>query len=135
MENNYSKSINKSKSSGSNGSTSSVESEDDKQTLTLPNIVKDIIFFYIKHYYDKYLKKNNITILSESQINNFISENYINKQNKIKKYIRDSLKKNLGNEYNTITVENLLLEIFNDDDLAQERLRLEIKVYQETKLS
>ena len=31
---------------------------------------------------------------------------------KIKKYIRDSLKKNLGNEYNGITVENLLLEIF-----------------------
>ena len=130
MDNNYSKTINKSKSSSS---TTSVESDDEK--LTLPNMVKDIVFFYIKHYYDKYLKKNNITILSESEINNFISENYVNKQNKIKKYIRDSLKKNLGNEYNTITVENLLLEIFNDDDLAQERLRLEIKVYQETKLS
>lgn len=130
MDSNYSKSINKSESSSS---TISVESDNEK--LTLPNMVKDIVFFYIKHYYDKYLKKNNITILSESQINNFISDNYVNKQNKIKKYIRDSLKKNLGNEYNTITVENLLLEIFNDDDLAQERLRLEIKVYQETKLS
>ena len=132
MENNYSKPLTKSKSSGS---TNSVESDDGQEKLTLPNMVKDIVFFYIKHYYDKYLIKKNIKILSDSEIEEFISENYVNKQVKIKKYIRESLKKNLGNEYNGIAVENLLLEIFNDDDLAQERLRLEIKNYQETKLS
>ena len=132
MENKYSNSLNKSKSLNS---TSSIESNDGQEKLTLPNMVKDIVFFYIKHYYDKYLIKKNIKILSDSEIEEFISENYVNKQVKIKKYIRDSLKKNLGNEYNGIAVENLLLEIFNDDDLAQERLRLEIKNYQETKLS
>ena len=104
----------------------------DNNKLTLPNMVKDIIFFYIKHYYDKYLATNNLSVLNDQQIEEFISSNYVNKQNKIKKYIRDSLKKNLGNEYNGITVENLLLEIFNDDDLAQERLRLEITNYQES---
>lgn len=107
----------------------------DDEKLTLPNMVKDIIFFYIKHYYDKYLKQKNIIKMSDEQINTFIYENYNNKQTKIKKYIRDSLKKNLGSEYNGMAVENLLLEIFNDDDLAQERLRLEIKNYQKTKLS
>ena len=132
MENNYSNSLTKSKSVSS---TSSTESNDGQEKLTLPNMVKDIIFFYIKHYYDKYLTKKGIKILSNSEIEEFISENYVNKQVKIKKYIRESLKKNLGNEYNGITVENLLLEIFNDDDLAQERLRLEIKNYQETKLN
>ena len=132
MENNYSNSITKSKSSNS---TSSIESNDKQEKLTLPNMVKDIVFFYIKHYYDKYLIKKNIKILSDSEIEEFISENYVNKQVKIKKYIRESLKKNLGDEYNGIAVENLLLEIFNDDDLAQERLRLEIKNYQETKLN
>ena len=105
------------------------------EKLTLPNMVKDIIFFYIKHYYDKYLKEKNIIKMSDEQINTFIYENYNNRQKKIKKYIRDSLKKNLGSEYSGMAVENLLLEIFNDDDLAQERLRLEIKNYQKTKLS
>ena len=131
MENNYSKPLTKSKSSGS---TNSVESDDGQEKLTLPNMVR-YNFFYIKHYYDKNLTKKNIKILSDSEIEEFISENYVNKQIKIKKYIRESLKKNLGNEYNGIAVENLLLEIFNDDDLAQERLRLEIKNYQETKLN
>ena len=112
--------------------TSKLIPDKDNNKLTLPNMVKDIIFFYIKHYYDKYLSNNNLSVLNRQQIEEFISVNYVNKQNKIKKYIRDSLKKNLGNEYNGITVENLLLEIFNDDDLAQERLRLEITNYQES---
>jgi hypothetical protein len=121
--------------SNSSSSINSTESEDDQQKLTLPNMIKDIVFFYIKHYYDKYLVKNQITILTDKKIEEFITENYVNKQIKIKKYIRDSLKKNLGDEYNGITVENILLEIFNDDILAQERLRLEIKNYQDATLS
>ena len=129
------KELNDNKSTMNESTNDNKKKTPDDEKLTLPNMVKDIIFFYIKHYYDKYLKQNNIIKMTDAQINTFIYENYNNKQTKIKKYIRDSLKKNLGNEYNGLAVENLLLEIFNDDDLAQERLRLEIKNYQKTKLS
>ena len=41
----------------------------DDEKLTLPNMVKDIVFFYIKHYYDKYLKEKKIIKMSDEQIN------------------------------------------------------------------
>jgi hypothetical protein len=93
-------------------------------------MMKDIIFFYVKYYYDKYLSENNLSILNETQINDFINTHYTNKGKEIKDYVRNSLKKNLGDKYNSLTVENILLELFNDIDMAKERLKIEIIDYQ-----
>jgi hypothetical protein len=98
---------------------------------SLPNMVRDITFYYVKFYYDKYLKVNDIDKMEPSQISMFITEHYTNKENDIKKYIRNSLKKNLGDNYNPITTENILLEMFNDPELAIARIKNEIIDYQE----
>ena len=97
---------------------------------TLPNLVKDIIFYYVKYYYDKYLKDHNISSMSEADIDAFIQTNYSDKTNEVRTYVRNSLKKNLGDAYNSIATENILLEIFNDPAMAKERIRLEIVNYQ-----
>lgn len=100
---------------------------------SLPNMIRDISFYYVKFYYDKFLKEKQINIMTNDQVNTFIEEHYTNKELDIKKYIRNSLKKNLGKGYNPITTENILLEMFNDADLAKARIKNEILEYQNNK--
>lgn len=97
---------------------------------SLPNLIKDIVFFYVKYYYDKIIKELNINVLSNIQIDNFISEHYTNKEKELRDYIRKSLKKNQCDNYNSIATENILLEMFSDSEMAKERIRLEILDYQ-----
>jgi hypothetical protein len=99
-------------------------------TKSLPNLVKEIIYFYVKYYYEKYLKDNSLDKMSEDDINKFIGIYYGEKQQELKDYIRKSLKKNQGDNYSSIATENILLEIFNDTDMAKERIRLEIIDFQ-----
>lgn len=97
---------------------------------SLPTLVKDIVFFYVKYYYDKKIKELNIEKLSETQITEFIEENYTNKDKELREYIRKSLKKNQGESYSSLATENILLEMFSDIEMAKSRIRLEIEDYQ-----
>jgi hypothetical protein len=101
---------------------------------TLPNLVREVIFFYVKHYYDKYLTTNNITSMNETHINEFIQQYYTSKEKELRDYVRTNLKKNLGPNYNSISVENILLEMSSDPDMAKERIKLEIQDYQNSRL-
>jgi hypothetical protein len=101
---------------------------------TLPNLVREIIFFYVKHYYDKYLSSKGLKNMSDADIDSFIQIYYTEKEKELREYVRNSLKKNLGSGYNSIAVENILLEISSDPNMAKERIRLEIIDYQGTKL-
>jgi hypothetical protein len=102
-------------------------------TKSLPNLVKDIIFFYVKYYYEKYLTEHSLEKMSDNDIEKFIGIYYDERQQDLKDYIRKSLKKNQGDEYSSIATENILLELFNDTDMAKERIRLEINDFQQSK--
>lgn len=102
----------------------------DTGNKTLPNLVREIIFFYVKHYYDKYLTQNNITIMNEMHIDAFIKQYYTDKEKELREYIRNTLKKNQGASYNSMAVENILLEMSSDPIMAKERIKLEIQDYQ-----
>ena len=106
----------------------------DTSTKTLPNLIREIIFFYVKHYYDKYLSQNNITTMDDTHINAFIKQYYTDKEKELREYVRNTLKKNQGSSYNSIAVENILLEISSDPSLAQERIKLEIQDFQNNKV-
>ena len=97
---------------------------------TLPNLVKDIIFFYVKYYYDKKLQDLGVDNLTNEQIQEFVEDHYTNKEKDLRDYVRNSLKKNQGDAYSPIATENILLEIFSDVEMAKERIRLEIEDYQ-----
>jgi hypothetical protein len=96
----------------------------------LTNLIKDIVFYYIKYYYDKHLKENSIEKIDDDNIIPFIDSIYNNNSLKIKNYIRTSLKENQKEQYNKIATENILLEMFNDIEFAKNRIVNEIIEYQ-----
>lgn len=94
------------------------------------NLIRDIVFYYIKYYYDKHLKENSLERIEDENIAPFIDTIYNNNSKKIKNYIRTSLKENQKDEYNSLVVENILLEMFDDIDFAKNRVINEIIDYQ-----
>jgi hypothetical protein len=99
-------------------------------TNNLGTMVRDITYYFIKYYYDKELITTNQKILSEDHLKNMIDRLYTEKANELKKYIRDTLKENLGIGYSSLAVENILLEMFNDPEYSKQRVFLEIIEYQ-----
>ena len=98
---------------------------------TLPDMVKDITFFFIKHHYDKILKESNKTKLEAIEIENFINKMYTEKEKTLKQYIKDSLKETLKEQYPKMQVNMLILEMFEDPDFAKKRVYNEIISYQD----
>jgi hypothetical protein len=96
----------------------------------ITDLVKDVTYFYIKYYYEQQLKTTNKTKLSENELKCMIDSLYVEKSSDLKKYIRDTLKENLGDKYSSFTVENILLEMFSDPDMSKHRVYLEIIEYQ-----
>lgn len=96
----------------------------------LTSNVRDITYFYIKFYYDKKLEELNQTKLSDDMIKELIDSLYMTKSSELKKYIRDTLKNNLKENYNSFAVENIILEMFSDPEYSKHRIYLEITEYQ-----
>ena len=96
----------------------------------LSSMVRDITYFFIKYYYDKELININQKILTEQELQTMIDTLYKEKSNDLKKYIRDTLKENLNDSYNSFAVENIILEMFNDPEYSKHRVFLEIIEYQ-----
>ena len=103
--------------------------DNNKNIVTL---IRDIVFYYIKYYYDKYLEENNCCEIEKSKLPCFVKDLYLENTIKLKDYIRNSLKKNLKEEYNKTIVENILMEMFEDVDYCKNRIIDEIILYQET---
>jgi hypothetical protein len=99
-------------------------------TNNLTTMVRDITYYFIKFYYDKELQATGKHILEEEELKTMINRLYIEKATELKKYIRDTLKENLGASYSSLTVENILLEMFNDPEYSKQRVILEILEYQ-----
>ena len=101
-----------------------------ESTRNTTNLIRDIVFYYIKYYYDKHLEENKLKRLSDEEISPFVDKLFNDNPQKMKKYIRTSLKKNQGDDYNSMVVENILLEMFDDIEFAKNRLINEISSYQ-----
>jgi hypothetical protein len=99
-------------------------------TNNLNSMVRDITYFFIKYYYDKELIDTHQQILSDINLQELINTLYLEKCNELKKYIRDTLKENLGNNYNSFAIENIILEMFDDPEYSKHRIFLEIIEYQ-----
>jgi hypothetical protein len=98
----------------------------------ITSLVKDVTYFYIKHFYEQELLQNKVNKLSEIRLQELINRLYTEKSTDLKKYIRETLKENLKEEYSSFTVENILLEMFSDPEYSKHRVYLEILEYQKT---
>ncbi len=96
----------------------------------LTDLVKDVTYFYIKYFYEQELEKTKQKKLLENELQNLINNLYIEKSLDLKKYIRDTLKENLKEQYSSFSVENILLEMFAYPELSKHRVFLEIINYQ-----
>ena len=98
----------------------------------LVNLVREITYYYIQHYYNELLQKKQSNKVDENELRDFINNMYTEKQSDLKKYIRNSLKEQLADNYSIAATENIILEMFKDPAYAKERVFNEIINYQKS---
>jgi len=99
---------------------------------SLEKRIRDLIHFYVKENYNNYLNVNKITTILDSDIPNVVEILYEQKKEHIQVFVSDSLKIMLKDELpDEYIVNNLLSEVFRDDELCKNRIISEIKVHQQ----
>jgi hypothetical protein len=100
---------------------------------TIEKHIRDLIHFYVKENYNHYLDKNNLKTISEEDIPDVVNELYSQKKDHIQIFVKDSLKLMLKDEMpEEFIINNLLSDIFRDDELCKNRLKIEIQVHQQS---
>ena len=103
--------------------------------MSLQKNIRDLIFFYVKTNYNEYLKKQNIKIIDENKIDKIINSLYDERKEHIQIFIKDSLKQLYESKIDEYpgdqTIINILLNIFQDDELCKNRLIAEIRLHQQ----
>lgn len=101
--------------------------------MSLQKNIKDLVFFYVKTNYEKYLEENKIKIIPDDQIDTIIHKLYSERKEHIKEFIQSSLKQIMKpNEYpGDQNIRNILLNIFQDDEFCKNRLLVEIRLHQQ----
>lgn len=96
-------------------------------------LIQDLILFYVKENYNIYLRENGLKKIPEDKLDIVISELYSQRRDHLKEFIKTSLKKIMKGDYvGDLVINNLLIDIFRDDDLCKNRIKLEITEYQKT---
>ena len=101
---------------------------------TPEKLIQDLIMFYVKENYNKYISDNNITKIPDKELDNVISNLYTEKKDHLKQFIKTSLKQIMKEDYiGDIVLNNILIDIFRDDNLCINRIKMEITQYQKNK--
>ena len=99
---------------------------------TLEKRIRDLIHFYVKENYNHHLKSKNISTIAEEDIPKVVEELYTDKKSHIQGFVKSSLQVMLKDEMpEEYIINNLLSEVFRDDELCKNRLTIEIKVHQQ----
>lgn len=94
--------------------------------------IKTLIERYIYNLYQKYLQDNNILLVKKAEIKGVIDKMYSENSKAIKQYVRTTLKDEMGQDYPSGSIENILLDIFQDREANILKLSNIIDDYQET---
>ena len=99
---------------------------------SLEKRVRDLIQFYVRENYNHYLHVNQIDTIEDEDIPKVITELYEEKKDHIQVFIKDSLKVMLKDDMpEQYIINNLLSDVFRDDQLCKNRLTMELKVHQQ----
>ena len=103
----------------------------------LPQTIADIVLYYIKKQYNKYLEEKNLTKIPEHEIKNVVGGFYSEKELELKKFIRNTMRKNFPDYDKNLAMktgtEEIILEIFDDREFSVTKVALEISNYQKGK--
>ena len=96
-------------------------------------LVQDLILFYVKENYNIYLREHQLKKIPDSSLDTVISELYSQRKDHLKEFIKSSLKEIMKDDYvGDLVINNMLIDIFRDDELCKNRIKLEIIEYQKT---
>jgi len=99
---------------------------------TLEKRIRDLIHFYVKENYNHYLTVHEIDTIQINDIPKVVEELYSQKKEHIQAFVKASLKLMLKDEIpEEYIINNLLSDIFRDDELCKNRLTIEIKLHQQ----
>ena len=99
---------------------------------TIETRIKELIHFYVRTNYEKYLGEHSIQSIPTSEILAVMKELYTERKEHLKGFIRDSLKQMMDTEYpGDLAILNILVSVFEDDELCINRLVMEIEVHQQ----
>jgi hypothetical protein len=96
--------------------------------------IKHTIFTIIEDEYKNYLKSNNILLIEDSQLLTIVTEFYNSNVKNIKSRIRETLKENNSEDYNSGLVENILLDIFQEKTINIMKIVNELTTIQKKNL-
>jgi hypothetical protein len=100
----------------------------------LPKTISNIVLFYIKKHYHNYLKEHQIYKIPDYEINNVVNSFYVEKEVELKKFIRNTMRKNFPDYDKNLAMktgtEEIILEMFDDREFSVSRVSLEIGNYQ-----
>lgn len=82
--------------------------------MNIVDEIKEIAFNYIENSYQNYLHNNNLLLIKEEKLSNVINEIYNNESKELKQTIRSKLKEKHKEAYPNASVENIILDIFQD---------------------
>ena len=103
----------------------------------LPQTISNIVLYYIKKQYNIYLKDNNLTKIPEDEIKTVVQSFYNEKELELKKFIRNTMRKNSPDYDRNLAMktgtEEIILEIFDDREFSITKVVLEISNFQKGK--
>jgi hypothetical protein len=99
------------------------------------NTIKECIFNIIEEEYKNYLKSNNILLIEDSELLLIVTEFYNSNAKNIKSKIRETLKENYSEDYNSGLVENILLDIFQEKTINIMKIVNELTLIQKKNLA
>ena len=82
--------------------------------MNIVDEIKTIAFNYIENSYQNYLHNNNLLLIKKENLSNVINEIYNNESKELKHTIRSKLKEKYKESYPSASVENIILDIFQD---------------------
>jgi hypothetical protein len=108
-----------------------MEKTEISQKKKIYNLLHELIIFFVKENYKAYLLENEINIIPDNELRDKITEMYFQKKDNLKPFLKSSLQEILKEDYiGDLMFENMCTEIFSDDDLAIEKVYIEIDNYQ-----
>ena len=99
--------------------------------MSLQEKIRNIIFYYVKNQYNIYLQENNLKFINDNELKSIITDLYVEQKKDLQLFIKNCLKEMMQDNYPGALVENIIFEIFQDKDMAINRVTLEIKKYQD----
>ena len=98
--------------------------------MNLLDNIKNIVNKYVENHYNNYLKQNNILKINHDNLKTIITDIYEKNVKDFKQHVRTKLRDIYQNDYPSSSVENILLDIFQDKDIGIDKIVEEITIMQ-----